>query len=156
MLPPAMLCAALAFALAAAPLRLQVAALAVLALVAVAASRVSIPAAWHDGVFTATWATVAVLALAVHRRDASRPVPAIGLAIVAGLAAGAVVAVSATLADLGVALMAALLVFPAGWLVRHRGGIAVKVAASWLVAVAMLAAALPLVPTPGYVPDHME
>ena len=41
-------------------------------------------------------------------------------------------------------------------IVSRGWGIAVKVVASWLAAVAILATMLSLVPTPGYMPDHME
>ncbi|MBC7506267.1 MAG: hypothetical protein H7267_11170 [Sandarakinorhabdus sp.] len=78
------------------------------------------------------------------------------LAANTGLWAGAVTAIAGTPQDLARALPVALLAWPAGWLVTHRAGIAVKVLASWLIAVAILVAALPIVPTPGYMQDHME
>jgi hypothetical protein len=41
--------------------------------------------------------------------------------------------------------------------VAHRASIAVKVASSWLIAIALLAAVLPFLSvTPGYMPDHLE
>jgi hypothetical protein len=49
------------------------------------------------------------------------------------------------------------LCIPGAWLAAHPARIALKVAASWLIAVSVLAAAIPLTtPTPGYVQDHME
>jgi hypothetical protein len=46
---------------------------------------------------------------------------------------------------------------PAVWIVDRRVLIAVRVVASWLIAVAMLGALLQFLPvTPGYMPDHME
>lgn len=50
----------------------------------------------------------------------------------------------------------ALLAIPGGWIVSRGYAIALKVLSGWLVAVALLSAALPLVTTPGYVPDHMD
>jgi len=50
-----------------------------------------------------------------------------------------------------------LSLFPAAWIADRRVLIALRVVASWLIAVAMLGALLQLLPvTPGYVPDHME
>ncbi|HEV7446690.1 MAG TPA: hypothetical protein VGO18_29245 [Steroidobacteraceae bacterium] len=52
---------------------------------------------------------------------------------------------------------AVLALLPAAWIADRRLLIALRVVASWLIAVAMLGAMLQLVPvTPGYMPDHME
>ena len=153
--PPALLCAALAFALAFAPQRTRVPALVVLTIAAMVGSRISFPPGWLEGIFAATWVSVVVAALAVHRPP--QPLaPVLALAANTGLWAGAVTAVAGTPRDLALALPVGLLAFPAGWLVARRGGIAVKVVSSWLVAVAILVAALPMVATPGYAPDHFE
>ena len=45
---------------------------------------------------------------------------------------------------------------PGRWLIARRWPIVLKVLSGWLIAIATLAAALPLITTPGYVPDHME
>ena len=58
--------------------------------------------------------------------------------------------------DLADAFLLVLLFVPVWFLNNHGLGIAAKVAASWLVAVAILVALLPLIHTPGYVPDHMN
>jgi hypothetical protein len=51
----------------------------------------------------------------------------------------------------------ALALLPAVWIVDRRVLIALRVVASWLIAVAMLGAMLQFLPvTPGYMPDHME
>jgi len=51
----------------------------------------------------------------------------------------------------------ALALLPALWIVDRRVLIALRVVASWLIAVAMLGAMLQFIPvTPGYMPDHME
>ena len=50
-----------------------------------------------------------------------------------------------------------LALLPAAWIANRRVLIALRVAASWLIAVAMLGALLQFLPvTPGYLPDHME
>jgi hypothetical protein len=46
---------------------------------------------------------------------------------------------------------------PSVWTANRRVSIALRVVASWLIAVAVLGALLHFLPvTPGYVPDHME
>ncbi|MGH8079493.1 MAG: hypothetical protein ACREP7_02885 [Lysobacter sp.] len=55
------------------------------------------------------------------------------------------------------ALPCLLLALPAAYCIRRGAGIAVKVVCSWLLAVTLLAASLPLLPvTPGYLPDHLQ
>jgi hypothetical protein len=82
---------------------------------------------------------------------------ALAVAVNAGFWSGAVVAVAGSESDLLRALPAALTIAPASWLIRSRAAIVVKVVSSWLIAVALLAATLQLLPvTPGYIPDHLE
>ena len=152
-LPPALLAAALGFALAFAPRRLVAWAIAIFAGVAVGVALLPVPAAWIEAVFLGCWASVALTAASVHWRGGP-PLP-VGLAVNAGVWSGAVVAVAGKAGDL-VALPAVLLAVPGAWLVARGGGLAIKVVASWLIAVAILAATLPIVPTPGYVADHRE
>lgn len=153
--PPALLFAALAFALAFVPARARLASLLVVVLSAGLISQISLPANWQEGVFIGCWISVIVAALAVHRKDASALLPAVVLAVNTGFWAGAVTAIAGSGRDLLRSLPIVLLAFPAGWLVTHRGALAIKVLASWLIAVAILVAALPTVTTPGYVQDHM-
>ena len=155
-LPPALLCAALGFALAYAPRRAWWAALLGLVLAATTATFVPPPLAWRDPAFAGCWASVVVTALCVHLPRGAGPRLAVVLGLNAGLWSGAVIAVAGERLDLVKALPWALLCAPGAWLVASRRGIAIKVAASWLIAVAVLAASLMLVPTPGYVPDHMD
>jgi hypothetical protein len=155
-LPPALLCAALGFALAYAPRRTMAYALVMVALTALAASFLNIPAGWQDGVFLGCWTSVVVAALSIHLPKGVGPRLAVGLALNSGIWAGAVIATSGTRLDLLKALPAALICIPATWLVSTKRGLAIKVVASWLIAVSILAAALPLTPTPGYKPDHMD
>ncbi len=96
-------------------------------------------------------------AAAVHIPAGPSRLLAIALAVNAGIWSGAVIAVAGSPLDLVKAAPCVLLAAPAGWLVRRRASIAVKVASSWLIAIAALAALLPFLPvTPGYLPDHMD
>lgn len=155
-LPPALICAALAFALAFAPRRAMIPGLLLMLLGAGVGLVLPLRDGWQDRVFFGCWASLVVTALSVHLKGGVGVPLALALAANAGLWAGATVAVAGVPADLARALPFALLTLPARWLVAHRGGIAVKVVSSWLIAVAVLAATLPIVPTPGYLPDHME
>lgn len=156
-LPPALLFAALGLALAFAPRRTLGPALAIAALSALAASFVPVPPTWREAAFLACWASVAAIAATVHLPGGPGPRLALGLATLAGGVAGALTSVAGERIDLVKSLPAALLCIPAYWLVGRKGGIAVKVVASWLIAVALLAASLPLTTkTPGYAPDHMD
>ncbi len=156
-LPPALLCAALGFALAFAPRRFILASL--VALVGAAALIVwrGLGASWRDTVFVGCWISVILTAAAVHLPRGPGPRLAVLLSLNVGAWAGAVIAVAGAPLDLAKSLPWAMLCLPGGWLVATGRQIALKVAASWLVAVALLAVSLPFTtPTPGYVPDHMD
>lgn len=155
-LPPALLFAALAFALAFAPRRAVLPAFAAAALAAIAAAFVAFPHHWTGALFAGCWISVIVASALVHLPRGLPGWVAVAVAVNAGLWAGATIAVAGAPVDLVRALPVLLLALPSRWLIAHRAGVAVKVAASWLIAVAILAATLPIVPTPGYVADHME
>ncbi len=155
-LPAALLCVALGLSLAFAPRRAIAPALAGLVVASIGAHLISWPPQWHEAAFLGCWASVILIAGSGHL---PRGVPftlAIALGVDAGLWAGAVVAYEGRTADLASAFPFALLFLPARLFVARGWEVAVKVAASWLVAVAILVALLPLQTTPGYVPDHME
>jgi hypothetical protein len=127
------------------------------AAIAVAASRVPWPRPWLDGVFIAGWAGVVAGAGSVHLPSPLRRAVALPLSVNAGVWAGGAIALAGAPGDLIKALPWALLALPAGRLTDTRAAIALKVAASWLIAVAALAALLPFLPViPGYVPDHLD
>ncbi|HEX2560188.1 hypothetical protein [Phenylobacterium sp.] len=151
-----LLCAALGFALSFAPRR---ALPGCLALTAGAAGLAGLlPAqAWSSVAFAGCWTSVFLCALAVHAPRGLHANVALALALNAGAWSGAVVAAAGAPSDLLVALPWTLICLPGAWIVSARRQIALKVMASWLAAVAVLAVALPaLIPTPGYVADHME
>lgn len=156
-LPPALLCAALGLALGFAPRRTWPASLVVLLVIATSVSWIKVPPAWIDGVFAGCWISVVLAAASVHLPGGIGCNTALLLSANTGLWSGAVVAVAGVHIDLIKALPLALLCLPAGWIVSRGWGVGVKVAASWLIAIALLAAFLPVTtPTPGYAPDHMD
>jgi len=156
-LPPAVLCAALGFALAFAPRRVVLPC--VLALTAVAALVVwlGVGASWRDTAFTGCWISVVLVAGSVHLPRGLPAWLALALAVNVGVWVGAVIAVAGAPLDLAKSVPCVLLCLPGAWLVATHRPIALKVAASWLIAVAVLIATLPVTtPTPGYMPDHMD
>ena len=58
--------------------------------------------------------------------------------------------------DLALSLPAVLICIPAALLLKTPLKLGIKIVGSWLVAVALLMAAVPLIETPGYAPDHYE
>lgn len=156
-LPPALLFAALGLALAFAPRRFVGWARLAVALQAVLVSFVPISHQWADPLFFGCWLSVLTCALVVHLPGGVGARLAIVLALDAGFWAGSVIAVAGKPTDLMIALPCVLLALPGAWLVARKWQIAVKVLASWLIAVALLAGTLQITtPTPGYVPDHMD
>lgn len=155
-LPAALIFAALGFALSFAPRAVRAPALAVSAIVALAIVHVPLGGSGAEVIYFACWASVVGAAASVHLPGGVPTWAAVALALGCGATAGAVIALAGAPRDLAATLPAALVILPASWLVASGRGIAVKVASSWLIAIAILAAALPLTPTPGYAPDHME
>ncbi len=154
--PPAMLCLALGLAFAFVPRRTALTAGLVCVAVALAVWSLLPKASPIEPVFLGCWASVIVTAASTYLPKAIPAFAGYALGANAGLWVGAIVAVAATQRDLFAALPF-VLVCAIGWPIVARGwGVAIKVGASWLIAIATLSAMLPLTPTPGYVPDHME
>jgi hypothetical protein len=100
---------------------------------------------------------VIVTGASVHLGRGLNQWAAVALSLNAAAWASAVVSLSGSKLDLLKALPCVLIVLPATWVVSRHGSIPVKVISSWVIAIAILAAALQLLPvTPGYLPDHME
>jgi|HubBroStandDraft_6_1064221.scaffolds.fasta_scaffold621205_2 hypothetical protein len=156
-LPPTLLLAALGLALAFAPRRSWAPSLiALLAAVAIC-TFVGVPQKWLEGVFLCCWLSTIATAACVHLVRGIGDLGALGLSFNAGAWASVVVSLSGSRLDLLMALPWVLIAFPASWLVRRYTAIPVKVVSSWIIAIAVLAATLQLLPvTPGYLPDHME
>jgi hypothetical protein len=156
-LPTALLLAALGFALAFAPPRVRVWSIAALIATLAVLSPVAFPPGWIEVAFLGCWVSTVGAALAVHLPRGLGMAGGLALSVNAGFWAHVVVEVSGASPDLATAMPAVVLALPATWLIRRGASIAVKVASSWLVAIAILAAVLPfLAVTPGYLPDHLE
>jgi hypothetical protein len=131
----------------------------ILALIAslVASSCLPLPQRWLEGIFFGCWISVVVTASSVHLRRGLQQRAAIALSINTGFWGGAIASLSGSRLDLLNALPCVLLLWPASWLVARYSSLPVKVASSWVIVVAALAATLQMLPvTPGYLPDHME
>lgn len=155
-LPPAILIAALGLALAFIPLRRAMVAAGVMLAVALAAWWARPPTAWIEPIFVGCWLSVIVTAGLVHRPLKVPPAMFLVAAANVGLWAGLVTSVAGKGRDLVIALPCVLLLLVGRPIVARGWGISVKVVASWLTAVAILATMVSLTPTPGYVQDHME
>jgi hypothetical protein len=155
-LPPAILIAALGIVLAFVPLRQALIAAALMAIVALAVLALGAPGAWIEPIFIGCWLSVIGSALLLVRPARWPAVLIFVIAANAGLWAGAVTSVAGGARDLAIALPFVLLLLPGRLAVERGWGIAPKVLASWLTAVAILATMVSFTPTPGYVPDHME
>jgi hypothetical protein len=151
-----LLFAALACLLAFAPRTSRLPAIVAALIAAAIVAQVPLPPRWVEGVFLGCWASTVATAALVHFPGRLTGRRSLALGVNAGAWAGATVAIAGTTLDLAEAAPWLVLVAPGAWLVATRRGVAVKVVSSWLIAIALLAAVLPLVPTPGYAPDHME
>ena len=126
------------------------------AVVALATSFVPIAREQLIAVEVALWASVvgtAVLAYLPERIAARAILP---LAINAGAWLGGVAAASAMRPAMLAGLVVALVFVPIQALASRGSTIAVKVVASWMIAIGTLAIFVSMVPTPGYKQDHME
>lgn len=155
--PAALLFLALGLALAFAPRSARVPSLLVLCATLGAFTFLPLPQAWLEGVFLGCWVSVIATAASVHLVRGLGPFTALLLSLNAGIWAGAVSSLSGARLDLLKALPCLLISVPASWVVRRHASVPVKVVSSWVMAVAVLAVTLQLLPvTPGYLPDHME
>lgn len=156
-LPPALLFSAFGLALAGAPRRYWASSLATLVITAATLSLADIAPRFLDLGFLGCWMSVITCAAAVHRSDAIGRRGILALSLNAGFWAGAVIALAGSQLDLLKSLPAVILLLPAASILDRRLPVAVKMVSSWLIAIAVLAATLQLLPvTPGYLPDHLE
>lgn len=155
-LPPAILCAAFGLALAFLPLRQGLLAAGVAALLALAVSLATISEEWIEPIFVGCWLSVLLSTALLYSAAKAPPTLVIAAAVNTGLWTGAVTSVAGKGLDLIIALPLLLLLLPGRLVIARGWSIALKVLASWLTAVAILATMVSLTPTPGYAPDHME
>ena len=155
-LPAAMVIAALALTLGFVGRRVAALALGAAAVMALLASRVTVTDDWTEPVFLLCWGGVGLIGSFVYWPGRLNDGIAVGLGMLAGAAAGIVIAAEGAPGDLLRILPAILIVIPASIAVACGQAIMPRVLASWLIAVALLAAVIPhVVVHPGYVPDHM-
>ena len=156
-LPAALLCTGLGLALGFSPRRIWLLSTATLVTSAVVIALTTVPLSWVEGVFLGCWISIAATAAAVHVPKGLSTPAAVALSVNAGIWVGAVTALSGPKLNLVKTLPCVLALLPAAFIIGRRAPIVVKVVASWLVAVAVLAGTLQLLPvTPGYLPDHLE
>lgn len=155
-LPPAILVAMIALVLAFIPLRRASVAAGLMIAVALMAWWVGPSTRWLEPIFVGCWLSVIATASLLYRPERLPPWLFLAAAANAGLWAGAVTAVAGRGGDLAIALPIVLLFVVGHPVVLRHWGIGLKVVASWLAAVAILATMVSLTPTPGYQSDHME
>jgi hypothetical protein len=155
--PPALLFLALGLALTFASPRVWAPSLLALLATLGAGAFVRLPQTWLEGVFFSCWVSVIAAAASVHLRGGLKAWAAVALSLNTAVWASAVVSLSGSQLDLLKALPCVLIFLPASWVVGRYASIPVKVVSSWVIAVAVLAVTLQMLPvTPGYRPDHLE
>ena len=107
-------------------------------------------------IFTALWLSAIVAAILVYVCVAHWSMAVLPLCLNAGFWLGASAALTGNFLVLALGLVPALIAIPAKWLAQRKFDIVIRVAASWMIAIASLSLFVSLIPTPGYKPDHME
>lgn len=107
-------------------------------------------------VFISAGLSTILAAGGVYLRQLRQPWPIRLIAVNSGLWAGTLLSLAPLEPGSLLILTLGLFYLPGRFIRRRWGTIAFKIAASWLIAIALLSLGLNLVPTPGYVPDHME
>lgn len=152
--PLILLAAALALAAAFAVPRISLAACLAHAAAAGLLALLAVPVGKAAALSTGWLVVLACVAGVLLPRLLRSPV-VLALGAASGIAAGLIATNYAQPGDLAMSIPVLALAWPAAWVAR-RAPLALKVAAGWLLAIALLASALPLVTTPGYVADHAE
>jgi hypothetical protein len=116
-----------------------------------------IPAVWNERTYLACWIVIVACGAGVHLSNALRARVMVVLALAAGATGGAVAGAANAHAIVASLSLIATTTSLASRAVARRVPLAPKVVSSWLIAVALLAATLQMLPvTPGYLPDHLE
>jgi hypothetical protein len=122
---------------------------------ALLASHLQFGASANDAAILACWAAIVVLAVRTYWPSPMVRLNNLVIAAAAGVVSGTAIAASASPSTLWQPLLTSLIIVPATLAVERGYAVAPRVVASWLVAVAVLAALLPyIVAHPGYVADH--
>jgi hypothetical protein len=105
----------------------------------------------------ACWLAIVACSASIHLPNARGARAAIVLAVAAGATGGAVAGLAYARMTIAWLPLIAIAASHASRVVGRHVPIAPKVVSSWLIAVALLAATLQVLPvTPGYLPDHLE
>jgi len=136
----------------------RVAWFAIAAMIATAAisAMFSLPQSLATAIFVGVWATIIVAAALTYFPPTMAQRWALPIAAIAGVGIGSLGSLSGRKVDLVLAIPISLLFVSGRWVVARGYGLANKIVASWMIAIAMLSAFVSLTPTPGYKPDHME
>lgn len=138
------------------PFKLAMMAVAVL-LVTTFFSYAFIPSAqWETQALLGFWLSAAITAVFAYLPRGIHGVWVLLASVNAGLWLGIVAHSAGGGVGIALALPFTFLFFPAAWLQKREIGVAVKIAASWILAVSILAGMVSISPVPGYEPDHME
>jgi hypothetical protein len=160
-LPDALICAAVGLALSYAGPKVARQGAVIMVATALLVAFVPMSGISDDLAFTGCWLSIIVAAASVHIPSGLLAHTRAawlwrGLALNGGFWAGLITHVEGGAPAVIVGLPLILLFIPGQIFIRRNWGIAIKVACSWLIAIAVLEIGLNLVPTPGYQPDHMD
>ena len=127
-----------------------------MAVAALLASMIPFGTAATNAIFVGVWLSIIATALLVYLPHAWPRRWALAAAVNAGGWAGALASLGGMRWGLALALLVGTVFVPGRWVVARGHDVAIKVVASWMIAVAALALFVSMTPHPGYVPDHME
>ena len=128
----------------------------ILGIVAAATSALVFPDALAAPTAIATAALTVLVVFAVYSGRAFHPALAAGLGVAAGVSIGALTSFGGQASLLLFALPATLVAFPAAWLAHTGRAIALKVIASWILAVSLLSIGLTLTQGVSAGSDHLD
>ncbi len=132
------------------------AALAIAMIGAAVCTLVPIPASATGFIYAGVWVSMIMTAVLVYLPPATAGRFTVIAAGNAGAWSGALAGLGGMRITLLITLLLALLFLPGQWIVARGHDVALKVAASWMIAIASLTLLVSLVPTPGYEADHMQ
>lgn len=156
LVPYFLLCGAAGLTLGLAPMRSAVTGVAAFLMASLATRTLDLGAGAVDTLLTGLLlTTVATAALAFVSQRISRPA-SLAIGINGGVWFGGAATASSAGWSTVAALSALLLTVPTAMIANRGLGIAAKVLASWIMAIAALSLMVSLTPTPGYRSDHRE
>jgi hypothetical protein len=155
-LPAVLLCLAFGMAICRQRVRDIAAAIVILVVVAIMASALVFPDALAAPTAIAAAALTVLVVFAVYSGRAFHPALAAGLGVAAGALIGALTSFAGQASLLLFALPATLVAFPAAWLAHTGRAIALKVMASWILAVSLLSIGLTFAQGVSAGSDHLD